>query len=267
MKFTELDYYMQICRSNGNLKPSDWDTPAYHTAVAPYLLEIEQMEHRILPFTTTYAELFETQKAAVTTWEYGKGGITIPRGFYCPCPTIDCIAVGTSRGRLIKNISSRTKPDYLFGINNQKQLLVVEMPDNSGSGIISREAILHTKSETLGLRFSEHHNECELIQVILCEYEDGQIRTMRCGTMGCDGKTLQELQINEYLYADGGLQEQVITDILRPDFYSFPRVFRRALRFLHDSVGNLSAFWTSYDNGVLASAAPHIYSITVKRKI
>ncbi|MCL2531828.1 MAG: hypothetical protein FWE40_06700 [Oscillospiraceae bacterium] len=56
--------------------------------------------------------------------EFASGGEGLHRGWYCPCPIQDLIVTGCHRGRLLKRVTSRSKPRYRYGFNASDELIV-----------------------------------------------------------------------------------------------------------------------------------------------
>lgn len=187
--------------------------------------------------------------------EYSSGGELLPRGYYCPSPIFDIVTGNCNRGKLLKRITSRSKPTYEYCFNNDNKLIIVNHLYEKCS-----EFLKYTDNVVVGITFSRGEN-VEIISVIECLYDtNGRIVSYTVANSSFNDCHMDQLYKELYLYNQKGLYKAEIFDylddnqggIVNHDIYSFK----------HDDDGYLNEYKveTSYFKN-------DVYKISVKRRL
>lgn len=198
----------------------------------------------------TYSALISNIKRK----EYSTGGELLPRGFYCPSPIYDIVTGNCNRGKLLKRITSRSKPTYEYCFNNDNKLIIVNHLYKKCS-----EFLEYADNIVVGITFSRGEN-VEIISVIECLYDtNGRIVSYTVANSSFNDCHMDQLYKELYLYNQKGLYKAEIFDylddnqggIVNHDIYSFK----------HDD-GYLNEYKveTSYFKN-------DVYKISVKRRL
>lgn len=112
------------------------------------------MDTTALPKYKDFAEKNRTSwEKRVVRYEYGRGGETLHRGYYCPSLISDIVIGNQKRGKLLKR-KTKKPADYIFGFDEKDQLIMVK--HYFSCDICSLEMIYREGSEEIGVTvFSE----------------------------------------------------------------------------------------------------------------
>lgn len=106
------------------------------------------------------AEL-QKQKSQVVYQQYGVGGGTLNRGYYCPSLTRDLWLGNAKRGRLCKKRPPEEKLTYIYGFDESDRLVVVDHLR------CPKEYILYGSGMTLGVSVDRD----KAIDINICRYD------------------------------------------------------------------------------------------------
>ena len=84
----------------------------------------------------------------VVRYEYGRGGETLHRGYYCPSLISDIVIGNQKRGNLLKR-KTKKPADYIFGFDEKDHLIMVK--HYFSRDIWSLEMIYREESEEIGV--------------------------------------------------------------------------------------------------------------------
>lgn len=266
MKLCELDYLMQSLYQREGPRSVLWQDTVYRSAeyqkaIEPFLRMTAELEKEIAAFPVARREeaFQEAQKTIVRT-EYGKGGEFLPLGFYGPDPVEDLMVTGIHRGRILKRITDRTKPRWLYGFDaNGKLRTLVLLPDEE-IGIVTRTVLVYQTERVWCLKFNEHEGRLTNNETI-CLKADGK-RLLQMIRVSMIGERVAHADIYDYSYGPQGIEERVCTQIFVESDQQLPFlpampscVLRTAVRFAHDEEGRVSGYYTSWSDGWMAEAA------------
>lgn len=60
------------------------------------------------------------------TKQYSCGGQTISRGYYCPSLIEELVVTNVTRGKLLKQLTKKSRPDYCYYFDNDMLVLIIE---------------------------------------------------------------------------------------------------------------------------------------------
>ncbi len=107
------------------------------------------MDTTVLPKYKDFAErnrMFWEKR--VVRYEYGRGGETLHRGYYCPSLISDIVIGNQKRGRVLKR-KTKKPAEYIFGFDEKGQLIMVK--HYFSCDIWSLEMIYREGSEEIGV--------------------------------------------------------------------------------------------------------------------
>lgn len=129
----------------------------------------------------------------VTREERSSGGDCLWQGFYYPSKIADIVVSGVNRGKILKRITGRSKPNFRYGFDENNQLVYVESPYN-------RETVIHTGQTDIGLSFDKYDNKLECYSE--AEYDRGRLKIYTQFTYCYPLKKITECHREEYTYAE-----------------------------------------------------------------
>lgn len=95
-------------------------------------------------------------RSSVVYEQYGIGGETIHRGYYCPSKIEDIVVGNARRGRITKRKEDIDNPDYIYGFDKENRLITVRKQ-------CEFEMIIYTEHSEIGLTFWESDKSIMLI--------------------------------------------------------------------------------------------------------
>ncbi len=123
----------------------------------------------IMEYDRVVRELFINAEKNVVYEKYGRGGIILNRGFFCPSLIIDIVIRGGSRGKLLKRVP-RQRPDYVFKFDKKNRLVLA-----SNLPLKENEVIFWEGDEEVGLTISERDGN-NLCAITKSQYADGLLQ-------------------------------------------------------------------------------------------
>lgn len=198
-----------------------------------------------------YTEL----NSMVVKKEYSSGGELLPRGYYCPSPIYDIVTANCKRGKLLKRLTSLTKPAYEYCFDKNGKLIIVNNLYENRSEILE-----YNDDVVTGITFSKEFNT-EITSVIECKYDKNRrilsfIRTDSC----CNDRIMDHLEKEIYTYNDSGLFKACVFDYLDNENYGIINFYKYV--FEHDDDGYLKAY--KVESSLFED---DIYKVHIKRKI
>ena len=107
------------------------------------------MDTTVLPRYKDFAEKNRMSwEKRVVRYEYGRGGETLHRGYYCPSLISDIVIGNQKRGNLLKR-KTKKPADYIFGFDEKDHLIMVK--HYFSCDIWSLEMIYQEESEEIGV--------------------------------------------------------------------------------------------------------------------
>lgn len=225
-----------------------------------FRLECQRFAEIAKQYANQYQKLLNVLICEITRKEYSTGGEVLHRGYYCPSPVLDIITGNCNRGKLLKRVTSKSKPTYEYGFNGQGNLITVDNIHLGQKEII----ILQNKLET-GIVFSEEYG----IQAISeCAYSDNLIESYVFCLHNPYENQVVEYTKEEYTYSTSGLSEMDVFRFLNSQ--EAPILRHEKYCFQHDTEGFLSQYTAAeYDGEFVKDSMwqDHVYSARIKRKV
>ena len=193
--------------------------------------------------------------AKVVRTEYSSGGEVLPRGYYCPSPIYDIVTGNCKRGKLLKRMTSRSKPTYEYCFDKDDKLIVVNhLFDNCA------EILEYHNDVVIGITFSKEEN-IEITSVIESKYdENGRIISFISAHSSYNDCYMDHLEKESYTYNQMGLYKAESFDYLDNEKSGLVNYYRYA--FEHDDGGYLKAYKVE-----TSPFEDDIYEVSVKRKV
>lgn len=206
-------------------------------------------EEYIISLFARYRDSFEhlnkTMHEADLYKEYGRGGATLHRGFYCPSPVEDIIIGGCDRGRLVRNPKSELPVDYIY-LKEGDRLKIVDkyaLTSDNTSVLSQREFIVDVGAEVVAPIYRMTWNPPMLSFISLCRYDSAGRIIKYITFFLSNGPFVIDSQksifyAEQYTYDEQtGLLESVISGDKYKEYIS-----EYSYRFFHDEAGCLVTY-------------------------
>jgi hypothetical protein len=198
---------------------------------------------------------FEKANRTVVREELSSGS-DMTLGYYGPSPVEDLLIGNVHRGKILKRVTKRSKPDTKYGFSEDGKMAVfINRPFEEYAADI-RGFVLYENNVVTYVSFQKFEDEAEPEWIAQVEYDE-QRRIIRY-TLGLFiGFHCSEIQQEIYTYSDEGMKYVVMWDYLRADCIS-------QINFLlhHDKDGYLTGYEdldSDFWNG-------HIFEITPSKR-
>lgn len=195
---------------------------------------------------------YNCAKNEIIRKEYGRGGATIHRGFYCPSPVLDKIVGNCKRGKLIK--LPRKKPDYEYWYDQKERLILVKKTNPENENITPEIEILFYNSNSVDSiiyqkSISDSQTLYDVLMLTKCLFEHDKIISYdHTNINDFSDNVCYEIETENYEYKDSRLISSTLENY-RPDenYLSQSQFF-----YNYDSNGKMSSYTTKHwYNGVL----------------
>ena len=140
--------------------------------------EEEYLISLCIKYRESFEKLNQTVKELELSREYGRGGRTLHRGFYCPSPVQDIIIGGCDSGRLVRKPKSELPVDYIYRKASDKLIIVDKNAFKSDNTFFlsTREFIIDNKAEVIAPKYDMSHiayssTSHDLSFFSLCRYD------------------------------------------------------------------------------------------------
>lgn len=157
---------------------------------------LQRLTAKAEELTPFLPELFAQAEAAVAREEYTSGGLTLPRGFYCPSLVMDIIASGSSRGQ---RISRPGKNGHRYGFDKDGRLITARKFEQARQD--EAELILYENGTEIGL-VTDTFGQTSAVSE--CRYDRG--RLLSYSRLLCLSGSFAELHQELYSYEENCLR-------------------------------------------------------------
>ncbi len=147
-------------------------------------------------------ELYERAQKRVTKVEHGSGGYGVFRGYYCPSVYEPIAVGGCARGKVLKQVTKKSRISYEFchgekGLVMVKQFVDATIDVNEGEAgtIRNIEFIERRGSIELGMVFDWYRGRHELERIHVCQYDGDRLVNVR--EFLCDGEWQERSEIRQ----------------------------------------------------------------------
>ena len=215
------------------------------------------------PYLENPEDRFNSIHSNAASFSYGKGGMLMHRGFYCPSPIIDIIVGNINRGKLYKRLTSKTLPDFEYGFDSAGQLSTVHLYN------CHKEFIFRNGNTEVGLRYHLDDIRPPMVDTIsLCNYSGDRLVSYSLSSYSHSRQSVINGSLEEYVYADGVLDSVYVLDYFRTQMNTWGFGYCRYC-FQHDDDGYLSSYTYQRldEKGNAISLPPQTYKVFLKRKI
>lgn len=124
------------------------------------------------------------------------------RGIYCPSPVYDLIVGNTHRGKLLKRMTTNSKPTHTYGFDSKNQLLWCDSIHNGS--VTMTEYLITQDNAVYGITYDRTHAAYIITEEV---YQDGKlIQYTHCLCPSLNGSAqCVELRCEKYQYDEEGL--------------------------------------------------------------
>ncbi|MBR1731590.1 MAG: hypothetical protein IJ725_04085 [Ruminococcus sp.] len=187
-------------------------------------------------YKNTFGFEFEKAKEFVVREELSSGS-DMTLGYYCPSPVEDLIVGNVHRGKILKRITKRSKPDTKYGFTEDEKMAVfVDLPPEGYTDYDVRGFVLYDKSTVTYICFQKHEEGIKPEWIAQAEHDE-QGRIVRY-TLGLFiGFRCSEIQQEIYSYGNEGIKNVIMWDYLSDNC-----ITQEIYRLHHDSEGFLIGF-------------------------
>ena len=140
-------------------------------------------------------------------------GSTLHRGFYCPCPVFEIMVGNTHRGKILKRITSRSKPTHEYGFDANGQLLWAKTI--CGGKQIFVEHILCDGDRRYGITVDSSRMLHTITEEVFCGNRIVQYTNLLCRELD-DSFPFREINSYQYFYDEQGLSIYVWDRFMAP---------------------------------------------------
>lgn len=178
-------------------------SPEYRKGMERFAREKLAMEQLAQQLEAKLPAIRSLAEAETLRTEYASGS-DLHRGFYCPSPVFDFIVGNTHRGKLLKRLTSRSKPSHAYGFSCDGRLLWCKWLKNGA--VTNTEYLLRDGEEILGIM---HDSQGYLNTLTKEVYREGKLQSYACGSFSPidhENQRLHLLFIEDYAYDSDGLQ-------------------------------------------------------------
>lgn len=229
-------------------------SPEYRKAVERFTQEqlcMEQLAQELEAKLPAIRSLGETETVRT---EYASGS-NLHRGFYCPSPILDFVTGNTHRGKLLKQVTSRSRPSHEYGFSSDGRLLWCKCLQNSIG--ISTEYLIRDGELVLGIM---HDGQGDLTTITKEIYQEGRLQSYIHSLFlpGEEGSQCLQLTIEDYNYDKAGLHScqwhdymaipKRIPDAMRELMRSMPFLLQPVYRHEEYVFERTEGFLSSYRN-------------------
>ena len=166
------------------------------------MADVDELTEIVRKYRSDFSQRIEEIRSTVQYEQYGVGGETIHRGYYCPSKIFDVVTGNAKRGRIAKRASTKRRAAYVYGFNHQDELVMV----NAGN---EEEFIIRENQTEMG--FGTFVDNQEIHTISRCQYDGDKILSYEFGLYMSDDDQVYELTQEKYTY---------FSDRLVVDWYS-----------------------------------------------
>ena len=156
--------------------------PIFSTDINIMTNEIQELSQIFRLKTDSYSVLDDVLES-ITNWKFATGGESVQRGFYSPLLYESMTIGGYNRGKLLTQVTCRSKVNYKYGFVNDK-LVVALKYDANNCEPHTYEYIEYQEDIEIGIEFAINRGGCDCaynrpIRVVVAQYEKGRLISTR----------------------------------------------------------------------------------------
>jgi len=182
--------------------------------------------------------------------EFGKGGVLIPRGYYCPSLVDDIVISNVKRGKLLKKLNSNSTYDFVYFFDQADRLIAVQTVGyfNGDLRVYSEEFLVYNDNDVIGYTYIKVKDEISysFLYINHCKFDQHQIKEYTHVSLSVpfDLKPLPKqqddyaklpLKVNEIKKQTYEYVNDILSVCLQDKFIGFKYNWDRVVRFIFKS--------------------------------
>ncbi len=158
-------------------------------------------------YKNNYESAFDIVMKTVVREELSAGS-DMTLGYYCPSPVVDLLIGNVHRGKILKRITKRSRPDHKYGFNSDNQMVsVINLPPEGYKDYDHRGFALYEGNKATWICFSKFMGKERFEAIVQAEYDNtGRIIRYTNGFSYINGAFL-EIHQEMYTYGDDGMSD------------------------------------------------------------
>lgn len=200
--------------------------------------------------------LYNNISARVNKKEYAIKGEYLVRGYYCPSPIKDIIVGNSPRGKILKSITSVSKPTYEYGFDAGDNLILVKYIHLDEFDKSNYEILLHEDNCVIGIFFTLDGKGNAKIRAINESTYDNQNRIISFINGYVDENDFYDIEQEIYSYDESGLKTTELCNCIE-SAYTY-----ELYTFYHNSDGDLNEYFVEP-----RMFPDQKYKVNIKRKV
>ena len=178
-------------------------SPEYQQACLHFQAECSRLIGIAGQLLKSVSQLQEKSETQTVRREFASGS-TLHRGFYCPSPVFELIVGNTKRGKLLKRVTSFSKPSHEYGFDGKGRLLWCKTHLN-GTGASYTEYLDHREHSVFGITLDNSGHPTTITEEV---YHNGRLvcytnvlclpfgDSLRCAEIRCECYNYDELGLH-----------------------------------------------------------------------
>lgn len=200
-------------------------------------------------------KLYSDSIPQIARKDYATGGELLTRGYYCPSPIRDIVIGNCNRGKLLKRVTSHSKPAYEYCFDENDRLILVNYLYSDCAEILE-----YNGDTVTGITFS-NDEEHEVTRIIECQYdENNRITSFIVARSSFNDCNINEIEKETYAYNEKGLDIAELFNYF--EYEGTGTLNYNRFKFRHDDEGYLKEYQD--ETSIFENA---VYQVYVKRKV
>ena len=226
----------------------------------PFMIECQRLAKVAMQHQDQCGSIFDQLNSKTVREEYSAGGKALHRGYYCPSPVFDIVTGKSNRGKLLKRLTSRSRPSFKYCFDKDDRMIIVS---NQSDG---KEIVLRDGNVETGIGFSERHGISTLAE---CTYDGSRILSYIYCSYNRHESLANNYRREDYEYSEEGIKSLESFDFFR--FRGSQMLRHKKYIFQHDEEGFLSSYTVvEYEKGSVKEDffwKDHVFDVCLKRKV
>lgn len=221
--------------------------------------DIKYYEELGAQYRYRYEDLSTTAYRNTVRKEYGKGGVLMSRGYYCPSLVDDIIISNVKRGKVLNKLRSNSTYDFIYFFDKDNRLIAVQNVDYvlGSLRITNEEFLVYGPNEVIGIDYNLAgvKRGTNSLHINHCKYDHNQIQAyVRISLMinyDWDSRIKQPqdlsqypLKVNDILKQTYEYKDNILSVCHQDRFIGFKYNLDRVERFIFNSneTGDLESY-------------------------
>ena len=201
-----------------------------------------QYRSRFEQYAKNYKDTFEAEfdKANETVVrEELCSGSDMTLGYYCPSPVQDLLIGNVHRGKILKRVTKRSKPEIKYGFSEDGRMAVfIELPPEGFTNYDVRGFVLHDENTVTYICFKKSEGRALPNWIAQAEYDkQGRIICYTFGLFFLYDYNCKDISREIYTYSDEGMK-----NFIHWEWTTSNRVYQTRYLLHHDKDGYFTGF-------------------------